>query len=438
MLRLLFFRFRRRRAVNTLIGGLIVLSLILTALVTMVFVSQQNDQYQQSVNKMVQYNGQRQSENLVFNSPGLTIVTSNASIPGWAVAGKCGGGGTYNCYSMTVSNLGGVNVQIVRIYINSTGSGCTSLCVLNATSTIAPYTFNQANSLLNQGEVNHALILALPDAVALPNPPNGYPMNTILVATNRGNVFSFQWPTQPQLTPSGAAFSSGLLKVAYQGTYDSKNEPGPVAGIPGVPGSGSGGNSGSGTTYCHKETLFNHAPGPGKVGQDGYPSNYAEKLTLGTYGTMYFVNPWVTEKILCSTDTTGACVSSAGTTMYIYTVVKNIFNTSITVSSGSIDLMWFSTNHLDGVLIGLYYQGRNAQAQFYPMSNLPIIEPGAVYYAIFQMNQMQLTYLYQTGHSGYPQSVMFWGGASISTTAENETYFSGSVLASGLWMRNSC
>ena len=51
MFRVLFFRFSRRRAVSTIIGGLIILSLILTALVTMVFVSQQYDQYQQSVNQ---------------------------------------------------------------------------------------------------------------------------------------------------------------------------------------------------------------------------------------------------------------------------------------------------------------------------------------------------------------------------------------------------
>ncbi len=82
MLRLLIFRFRRRRAVSTMIGGVIVLSLLLTALGTMVFVSQQYDQYQQSVNKMAQYDSQRLSEYLVFNSPGLTILTSD-TVPGW-------------------------------------------------------------------------------------------------------------------------------------------------------------------------------------------------------------------------------------------------------------------------------------------------------------------------------------------------------------------
>ena len=72
MFRVLFFRFSRRRAVSTIIGGLIILTLILTALGTMVFVSQQYDQYQQAVNQMAQYGDQAQSENLVADYPGLT------------------------------------------------------------------------------------------------------------------------------------------------------------------------------------------------------------------------------------------------------------------------------------------------------------------------------------------------------------------------------
>jgi hypothetical protein len=405
-----------------MIGGVIILSLLLTALVTMVFVSQQYDQYQQSVNKMAQYDSQRLSEYLVFNSPGLTILTSDA-VPGWG----SGCTTTYICYNMTVSNLGGVGVQIVRIYMNSTGtvgSGCSSPnpqpCVLNPTSSITPYAFNQANSLLNPGEVNHWLVLALPSAVALPNPNPAFPQNTILVATTRGNVFSFQWPFQLQFFgQSGSAFSSGLLKVAYQrippassGYYDSKNEPGPVAG-------GSGGTVTS--AYCHLEPL------------QAYPaaSNYAEKLTVSglSDNNLYFVNPWVTESILKSTINDG---QTAETQMYIYAVVINTFKTPYTVNNGTIDLTWYSTDHLDGILFGLYYQGH-----FYPTSSLPSIAPGTSYYAIYKMNQMQLQYPPPQG-SGVIKSVMFWGGASLSTTSKDQTYFSGTILASGLWVRASC
>ena len=415
MLRLLIFRFRRRRAVSTMIGGVIILSLLLTALGTMVFVSQQYDQYQQSVNKMVQYGDKQQLENLVANSPGLTPVASNAAVPGWGICTST----TYICYNMTVSNLGGVGVQIVRIYINSTGSGCTSLCVLNPTASITSYAFNQANSYLNQGEVNHWLVLALPRAVALPNPNPAFPQNTILVATTRGNVFSFQWPYQIQIFgQSGSAFSSGLLKVAYQpigtsGGYDSIHDYKNASGHTPT------------TTYCHNEPL------------QSYPaaSNYAEKLTgitgVKDSNTLYFVNPWVTKAILMSTCTE-SCSGSATTQMYIYAVVMNTFKTAYTVNNGTIDLMWYSTNHLDGILYGLYYQGH-----FYPTGSLPSIAPGTSYYAIYQMNEMQLAYPPPRSPIA-DNSVMFWGGASLSTTSKNETYFSGTILASGFWMRASC
>jgi len=412
----------RRKAVSTMIGGVIVLSLFLTALVSMVFVSQQYDQYQTQASRMSQFDVQGFSEYLVADPPGLTLVTSS-TVPGWG----SGCGTTYNCYNMTVDNLGGVGVQIVRIYINSTESGCTSLCALNPTLTITSYAFNQANSFLNPGEVNHVLVLALPADVALPNPPNAFPMNTIFVATIRGNVFSFQWPMEPQATPSGAAFSSGLLKVAYQrippassGYYDSSKEP------------GLGGTGTLGQGYCHQEPLSDSTPGP------GYPSNYAEILTVSgvTGGKLYFVNPWVTETILQSTVNSG---TTAETQMYIYTVVKNILNTTMTVTNGTIDLMWFSTNHLDGVLYGLYYQTHDdPQAKFYPVTSpLPGIEKGAIFYAIFKMNQMQLDYP-PSHSSSYPKSVMFWGGASLSTTSKDESYFSGTVLVSGFWVRASC
>ncbi len=77
----IIFRLRRRRAVSTIIGGVIVLSLLLTALGTMVFVTQQYDQYEQTVNRMAQYRNQQWSENLVAISPGLTIA--NSTISGW-------------------------------------------------------------------------------------------------------------------------------------------------------------------------------------------------------------------------------------------------------------------------------------------------------------------------------------------------------------------
>jgi hypothetical protein len=408
---ILIFRLQRRCGVSTIIGGVIVLSLLLTALGTVVFVSHQYDQYQQTVNKMAQYRNQQLSENLVAISPGLTIVSSSP-ISGWGN----GCGTTYNCYNASISNLGVVGVQIIRVYINSTGpagSGCSSPnpqpCILNPTRAIGAYAFNEANEFINPGETNHAVLLALPFAVSLPNPTPAFPQNTILIATSRGNVFSFQWPFQVQVFgQSQSAFSSGNIKVAYQGTYDSKNEP------------ASGGSGGNG--YCHTESS---QPYPAGVG-------YAEKLTginNPTYpvtgNTLYFVNPWITSTIMNSANNNGA------TNVYIYVVVINTGTTAYNPTAGTIDLTWYGSNHLDGPLIGVYYNGN-----FYATS--PSIAPGTSYYAIFKITIFTIGNLPWTVQPGTP-SVMFWGAASLTnavgSTAEDQSYFSGTILLSGLWIR---
>jgi hypothetical protein len=431
---ILIFRLRRRRAVSTLIGGVIVLSLLLTALGTMVFVTQQYDQYQQTANIMAQYRNQQLSEDLVAISPGLTVV--NSTISGWGTGCDGSGVNTFNCYDATISNLGTVGVQITRIYINSTGttpSGCSSPnpqpCILNPTSTIAPYAFNQADEFLNPGEANHALLLALPLGVGLPDPNPAFPRNTIVIATSRGNVFSFQWPFQASVFgQSQSAFSQGNMKVAYTGTFDSKNEPGPVN-------AGSGGTVAAG--YCHNEASA------------AYPyanSSMGEKLTgLGTYGdsgVLWFVDPWITGTNITGTPT---IVTSSGTLdgttkLYIYMVVINTGTTAYNPTAGTIDLMWYGSNHIDGPLIGVYYSGA-----FYPYSTSPSIPPGAYYYAIFQITYFEITDTpwesgsSETGYQINSPSVMFWGAASVTnglnSNAENQSYYSGTIFGSGLWLR---
>jgi len=443
MFRLFLFRLSRRRAVATIIGGLIILTLILTALGTMVFVSQQYDQYQQTVNKVMQYESQQSSEKLTINLPGLTVVTA-PTIFGWG----SGCTTTYNCYNISISNAGGVGVQIVRIYINSTGpagSGCSysasssnpnpQPCILNPTSSIAPYAFNQADQFVNPGEVNHAVLFALPlnlgsyPSVTLPDPAPAVPQNSIVIVTSRGNVFSFQWPVPLQIFgQSQSAFSTGIIKVAYNGTYNSANEPsftGKAA-----------------TGYCHTEPVQNYPAA----------SNYAEKLTnlpngVVTGNTLYFVNPWVTDAILDSVTATPAT-----TTMWIYVNVINTGTLYYTPSSGSLDLGWYSANHLEGTLLGVYYgnPGKlycsitfSSDSSCNSALSKLSITPGTSYYAIYEITATKLDND-PKNVSGFT-SVMFWGDASITDweqttpeSAENYGYFSATVLLSGLWIRAGC
>jgi hypothetical protein len=403
MFRLLFFRLSRRRAVSTIIGGLIILSLILTALGTIVFVSQQYDQYQQTAYKMAEYRDQGQSENLVANSPGLQAN------PTWSGCGGC------NMYNMSVSNLGGVGVQIARIYITSTGSGCTSLCTLNPSSSSTSYAFKQSTQFLNAGEVNHAVLLYLPNSVTLPSASP--PPNTILIVTGRGNVFSFQWPFQIQIGgQSQSAFSAGIVKVAYQDIsgsgsgYDSSHDY-----------NGASGNTSPNAPYCHNEPLQNYPAG----------SNYAEKLTninnVGVSGnTLYFLNPWITQTIFTSAQTQSGFNK---TMIYIYVNITNTGNTPYTVAGGTLDLTWYGSNHISGNLIGIYY-GVPSGA-FYPLGSTQTVAQGKSFYAIFRVTLLQLSSLPTS-------SVMFWGSASLTDNTKDTSFVGGVALSSGLWIRYSC
>jgi hypothetical protein len=421
MSRFLIFRLGGRRAVSTIIGGLIMLSLLLTALGTMVFVSQQNDQYQQSSNKMAQYDRQQDSENLVANPPGLQYNPNY---------GGCSGCTMYN---MSLSNLGGVGVQIVRIYINSTGSGCIYLCVLNPTlaPTASSYGFNQASQFINAGETSHAVLLYLPSS-ALPLPSSSFSKNTVRIISSRGSVFSFQWPFQLLMGgQSQSAFSAGIMKVAYQysqgpgtGGYDSSNEPGL--------------NGGGGTNYCHQE--------PAQAYQAG--ATYAERLNVNytgvTGGALWFVSPWVAQTIFNSAQTNGPAPTghptwpSNLTTVYLYVNITNVGNTPLAIAGGSIDLFWGSYNWLSANLIG-FYEGA-PPGTFYPASSAHTIAVGHSFYAIYKVISLSLGTA--TGTNTWPpptgQSVMFLGSASLTSNTNNGAFIAGVSLMSGLWVRYSC
>jgi len=392
-----------------MIGGVIVLSLLLTALATVLFVTQQYDQYEQTVNNMVQYNNRQTAEDLVAVYPGLAVV--NSTISGWSTSqSTCGtttGTKEYNCYVATLNNPGTIGVQIMRIYINSTGSGCIrnppsnyeQPCILNPSGTIAPYTFDQADQFVNPGAVNYQVFFALPTGVALPNPSPPIPMNTIVIASSRGNIFSFQFPLQPMLFgQSNSAYSQGNMRIAYTGAKDSGNEP------------LNGGTQANG--YCHQENVQSYPAAPG----------YAEELKgitgYGDSGVLWFVNPWVTLPILRS-----------GATFYIYVIVINTGTADYSPTAGTLDLTWYGSNHIDGEFIGVYFDGAFTAAT---SASQPSIGPGQWYYAIFDTG---VTGGFVDVGNPPTSSVMWWGGASITNNQKGSGFFSGTVLVSGLWIR---
>jgi hypothetical protein len=196
----------RRRGVSTMIGGVIVLGLFLTALAAMILLTQYYDAYQQTVNKVKQSDMERFSENL----RGVDLVKQNP-VSCTGTTGQC------NKYTMMISDLtvnGSVNIgfQIGRIYLNTSQpaqpAGCTAICILNPSKFSNPpvqFTFDAYASYVNPGEFEHNVTLWLPSSITLPNSTGA--LNTITIVTTRGRQFSFPWPALP--TPPPAAGSGG-------------------------------------------------------------------------------------------------------------------------------------------------------------------------------------------------------------------------------------
>jgi len=283
----------------------------------------------------------------------------------------------------------------------------------------------------------------LPNTVILPSVVN-ISHNTILIVTSRGNVFSFQWPFQiPTGGQTQAAFSAGMMKIAYQYTtggtgtqgYDSMNEKGPVDAH-------SGGTWVSGT-YCHTE--------PSQNPPYYYPTgpSYAEELTPipGVRNSvLWFVAPWVTRSIFTSAQTNGAYVNghpSNITALFLYVNITNTGDQPFAINGGSVDLTWYSFNWLTATLIG-YYEG--VPGTYYSAGSPHTVLGGHSFYGVFKVNSLCLgkstcdpnssstgTWPPPTG-----QSVMFLGSASLTSNTGNETFVAGVALTSGLWVRASC
>jgi hypothetical protein len=242
----------------------------------------------------------------------------------------------------------------------------------------------------------------LPSSVSLPNPTPPSPKSSVYIATTRGRVFPFQWPFPPVGSAlggqSGASISTGIMKVAYQGTDDSKNE-------------------GSGGSYCHTEPSQSYPA----------PSGYKEVLsgiTGVTGGSLTFVNPWITNTILQHGESTS-------TTIYIYANIINTRAVAITVTDGTLVISTASSGanskvfFVGGVFFGTYYKG-----VFYGSGSSPTIYPNENFYLIFKMT-------YYTQNISAP-GLVFTGTAAITNQLKDQMYYGGEVLLDGLYIRPSC
>jgi hypothetical protein len=389
----------RRKAVSTMIGGIIVLSLFLIALVAMVVVSQQYDAYQNTVNAMSQKDIDRFSEVLVTVYPGLA---GGFTVPG------CGAGGKCNQYNMTLSNLGVVGVQIARVYINSTGSGCTvkvGFCVLSPAGTRIAYAFSAYDGFLNPGEMFHTVRLWLPSTMTLPN-ETLTPSNTISIVTTRGRVFTFQYPfptAGPAEPGKGASPSirTGVMKIAYNAANANSTKEGTLGINP---------------TYCHMETK--------------------ETLPFGGTSKLTFVKPWITDQILgrvCAT--TGDCSN-----FYIYANTTNSLTIPVTISQGNLIISTADAASnskayfVGGPLVGVIYP--TFPAKFTAAGTPVTIDPGARFILIFSILTTSLT------GSASAANDIFSGTATVNngagSQAEDSSFRALAIYLDGLYVRSAC
>jgi len=402
----------RRKAVSSIIGGVIVLGLLLTALTAMVVVSQQFDTYQGTSNKMSQKDIDRSSENVKAMYPGL-----QGGFPATGCGSVC------NQYNMSLANIGGIAVQISRIYINSTQqtSGCTiqpipshsnpGPCVFSPAPAIASFSFNTYDSYISPGELNHIIRLWLPATISLPNATR-IPSNSIWIVTNRGRIFSFSWPFPPTgegLPGAGVppTIYTGTMKVAYG------------------PSTGPGGALNSTTDSCHTEPRLTLPFGGGK--------------------TLHFVNPWITAAILSATSTspqTSTSVYPCTQCLFVYAYASNSLSTSITFSWGSMVILTADSSEnskayfIGGPYVGIVYNQSGVRS-FATYGTPVTINPGSDFYLIFEIQYVNVG---KGTFSGSGDS--FSGTATMNNgylaQAEDATFRELEIFLNGLYVRPTC
>ena len=386
-----------------MIGGMIVLTLFLTALVAMVLVSQQFDTYQSTAASMSQRDIARSSEKLQAVYPGL-----KGGFPATGCGGQC------NQYNMSLANTGTIGVQITQIYINSTQqtTGCTVTntnvkgpCVFGAGATITSFVFNSFDSYLYPGEVNHIVRLWVPQPIVLPN-ATFVPSNTIWVATTRGRVFSFAWPfpAAGQGLPGAGVpptIYTGTMRVAFNGTHRSTNQ--------------------ADTCNVAQQALQLPAGGSGN--------------------TLNFVNPWITSTVM---DAVGG-----GTNLYVYAYATNSLATQITFSWGEMVILVADSSDnskayfIGGPLVGIVYNQTGVIGrQFSPGGNTPVnINPGSDFYLIFQIQYIVIGSFSGNVVNGIPGD-SFSGTATVNNGFGSQnpgaTFREIEIFLNGLYVRSNC
>jgi len=382
-----------RKAVSSVIAGIIILTILFSVFTALVVVGQQNDRYVNTFYEMSQKDIDRFSENITAVYPGLKETVSTPCCE----------------YNMSLSNLGGVGIQIAQVYINTTiagSSGCTPSnngpCVLSPSLTGASYTFWTSDSFLNAGEFNHMvrfwLPFSLPDA-GVQGPLS--PANSISIVTTRGRVFTFLWPFAanplviPGFTPN---LVRGFTKIAWKYTQPPPPDSGPAAG-------------------CHAEGT-EQRQGPGST------------------GNLYFVNAWLDPSVVKD----AAKPNNPSVTIYVYTRLNNTTGIPLTLNSGTIILETADAGSnqkiyfMGGSYVGVYYPVSSAilnPSETIDVLNIGVPGRNGTFIAVFKLSSFD-----QTLWSGAPKpGSIFLGTAALNNQATDSTYTGMIAFIDGIYIR---
>lgn len=206
----------RRRAVSTMVGGIIILVIFLSALVFTFAITQEYDAYQATVTAMQQKQIDMYSENILASYPG--VVNGTGSLSGNAYQVTCAGGQCNN-YTVLVNNLG-ITAKIVRIYMYQTGSTCNP-CIFDSAGSPTMNRFRASDGIVNSGEYSHSLVFWLPATISLSSVCTTSVGCKVTIATARGRTFSFAWPfpfSSPGAggTAGGTGLYLGPLVITFQ------------------------------------------------------------------------------------------------------------------------------------------------------------------------------------------------------------------------------
>ncbi len=239
----------------------------------------------------------------------------------------------------------------------------------------------------------------------------------------RGRIFSFQWPVSQ--TPSTSSSILGLtgnssyyVQIAYTGSqmdqfgYDSKNEP--VA----VNLNSGGTDTLPPNTYCHSE------------------STATKVVTGSSFGTLWFVNPWVTATIF---DDAFATTLSNHTSFFVALTVTNTQSSTIRITDGNIWLQLVVPQltgtrglarvlTLGGPLVGTYNNNDTftlAGQETDVASNQPVM-------LIYKINIWSWAADNVLVASDVPSSVAFSGVATVANDHEGLELFLWSIRSGSL------